>query len=168
VLGVLVLTSAPFTSYIRIKKMIKTAIDVAAQAHAGQVRRGWEDYVYHPLRVAQKCIDAGMAEDYVAAAILHDVVEDSDITIKDLATFGFSYKTVEAIRLLTKLDGETSFDAVRRIIASGNKDAMRIKLFDLEDNMDIRARDYWPGMEEAVIRYGFFHSILLIEIGGSQ
>lgn len=148
--------------------MIKTAIDVAAQAHAGQVRRGWEDYVYHPLRVAQKCIDAGMAEDYVAAAILHDVVEDSDVSIKDLATFGFSYKTVEAIKLLTKLNGETSFDAMRRIIASGNKDAMRIKLFDLEDNMDIRARDYWPGMEEAVIRYGFFHSILLIEIGGSQ
>lgn len=145
--------------------MLNKAINTSYMAHGKQIRRGWECYFFHPLRIAQKCLDHGMDEEFVCAALLHDVVEDSPTTIEDLVNCGFSPKTIDAVVLLTKLDGETSIDALNRIIASGNKDAMRIKLFDLEDNMNLRPLDNWPGMEEAVIRYGKFRSILLNVLG---
>lgn len=74
-------------------------------------------------------------EDYVTAALLHDVVEDSDYTIQDLADEGFSTSVLEALELLTHKDGEDYFDYVRRI--KNNEIARMVKRCDLMDNSNL-------------------------------
>ena len=64
---------------------IREAIDLAVSAHNGQVRRSGEEYVCHPLHVACILIEIGMDSDAVVAALLHDVVEDTDIELAEIA-----------------------------------------------------------------------------------
>ena len=70
------------------------------------------------------------------AAVLHDVVEDSDLTLDDLRGRGFPAEVVEAVDCLTKREGESYEERIRR--ARANHIARRVKLADLEDTMDVR------------------------------
>lgn len=107
------------------------AIAIAVQAHAGQLDKAGEPYVLHPLRVMFRM--TSMDERIVA--VLHDVVEDSEWTLQGLQQEGFSHEVVTAVDALTRRDGESYEDFVRR--AGANPLARRVKLADLEDNMDM-------------------------------
>ena len=70
-------------------------------------------------------------------ALLHDVVEDTDVTYEDLKEFGYSEDIIEALTYLTKKKGEYYPDYIERIINSDNKLALEVKLADLTHNIDI-------------------------------
>lgn len=110
---------------------LERAIELAARAHAGQRDKGGHPYILHPLRVMQAV--TGEAERI--AAVLHDIVEDTPITFDDLLAEGFPADVVDAVRALTKFDGETREQAARRIVR--NPIARTVKLADIADNMDL-------------------------------
>jgi (p)ppGpp synthase/HD superfamily hydrolase len=80
---------------------LERAIAIAAAAHTGQTDKGGQPYILHPLRVMMRCTTA----DEQIAAVLHDVVEDSDVTLADLEQEGFPRSVVEAVEALTKRPG---------------------------------------------------------------
>lgn len=110
---------------------IEKAIEIAARAHAGQVDKAGEPYIFHPLRLM-----LSITTDYERmAAVLHDVVEDTSVSLKDLKSEGFPEEVLEAIAALTKTEGESRLEAARR--AARNPIARTVKLADVKDNMDL-------------------------------
>jgi (p)ppGpp synthase/HD superfamily hydrolase len=105
---------------------------IASKAHAGQTRRGGGDYFEHPRRVAAKVRDKG--EIYEAAAMLHDVVEDTAVTIDDLLHEGVPLEVVEIVGLLTKVRSVRYETYISRI--RNSKIATAIKLADIADNLN--------------------------------
>ena len=110
---------------------IEHAIEIAANAHAGQRDKAGQAYILHPLRVMLR-VDC---EHEQMAAVLHDVVEDTSITIDDLAREGFPIEVLRAIAALTKLPGETRLEAAAR--AAADPVARKVKLADNAENMDL-------------------------------
>ena len=109
------------------------ALGIAARVHAAQRDKAGADYVLHPLRV----MSALATPDERIAAVLHDVVEDGPGWTSDrLRREGFSEVVVTAVEALTKREGEDYLDFVRR--AAAHPVARRVKLADLDDNMDLR------------------------------
>ena len=114
------------------QELLQKAIEIAVQAHRGQKDRYGAPYILHPMRVMQR-LDT--VEERIGG-ILHDVVEDTDWTFEKLAKEGFSEGIIKALEAVTKKEGE-GYDAfVKR--SAANPLAKRIKLADLEDNMDVR------------------------------
>ena len=112
--------------------LLEKAISIAVEAHRGQRDRTGAPYILHPMRVM-----AGVDSDTEKmVAILHDVVEDTDWTFEKLAQEGFSDEVIEALKCVTKREGEEYEDFVKR--SAGNKTARRVKIADLEHNMDAR------------------------------
>ncbi len=110
------------------------ALAIAVAAHAGQKDKVGQPYILHPLRIMHR-----MATDEERmVAVLHDVVEDSDVTLDDLCRAGFSPAIVEAVDALTRREGETYDLYVARTAYLPL--AKRVKVADLEDNMDLRRR----------------------------
>ena len=113
---------------------LERAIQVAAEAHAGQPDKAGEPYILHPLRVMLRLKEP----DERIVAVLHDVVEDNpDWTLDRLRGEGFSERVVSAGDALTKRRGEDYEAFVRR--AAAHPLAAPVKLADLDDNLD-RAR----------------------------
>ncbi len=110
---------------------IDRAIQIAVIPHAGQIDKGGEPYILHPLRVM---LQMATEEDRITA-VLHDVVEDSEYTFESLATEGFSADVISALEALTKRPGETRIEAARR--AAANPLATRVKLADNAENSDL-------------------------------
>ena len=110
---------------------LERAIQIAAQAHAGQIDKAGQPYILHPLRVMLRMV----TEEERIIAVLHDVVEDSEVSMVDLSAEGFSAHILIAIEALTKLEGETRISAAYR--AAGNALARRVKLADNAENMDL-------------------------------
>ncbi len=111
--------------------MIERAILIATNAHNGQIDKAGMPYILHPLRVMMN-VDS-MEEKIVA--VLHDVVEDTFITLKDIENTGFSSEVVAALDAITRRDGESYERFIVRVMT--NKTACIVKLADLEDNMDL-------------------------------
>lgn len=111
--------------------MLDKAIIIAAKAHQGQLDKGGKSYILHPLRVMLSCKE----EAEQICAVLHDVVEDTTITLGQLKIEGFSKEILEVLDCLTKREGEDYFHYIERV--SKNKIACRVKLADLNDNMDL-------------------------------
>ncbi len=116
------------------KSMLAQAIKIAVDAHNGQFDKGGNAYILHPLKVMHylKSDD----EELQAIAVLHDVIEDSDVTYSDLSENGMTERVVSAVRLLTKVPGQTHEEYLSGICSS--KYAMKVKLADLRHNSDIR------------------------------
>jgi GTP diphosphokinase / guanosine-3',5'-bis(diphosphate) 3'-diphosphatase len=110
---------------------LERAIEIAAKAHSGQVDKAGQPYVLHPLRVM---LSVGAVQERMAA-VLHDVVEDTSITLSDLAREGFPSEVIAAVEALTKLPGESRLDAAHR--AAADAIARVVKLADVTDNMDL-------------------------------
>ena len=110
---------------------LERAIEIAAAAHAGQVDKAGAPYILHPLRVMMSV----RAPHERMAAVLHDVVEDTSITLADLEAEGFPREVIDAIGALTKSKGESRIDAARR--AAAHPIARVVKLADVADNMDL-------------------------------
>lgn len=112
--------------------MLEKAIGIAVTAHRGQKDRYGAPYILHPLRVMNRL--ETVAEKTVA--VLHDIVEDTDWTFKALAEEGFDESILSALRCVTKVEGEAYDEFVER--SASNSLARRVKLADLEDNLDVR------------------------------
>jgi guanosine-3',5'-bis(diphosphate) 3'-pyrophosphohydrolase len=110
---------------------LERAIEIAARAHAGQIDKAGQPYILHPLRLML----AVRTPHERMAAILHDVVEDTPLTFDDLAGEGFPPEVIEAVRALTKLEGESRIEAAKRAVR--NPIARAVKLADVTDNMDL-------------------------------
>ena len=107
------------------------AIELAKQHHKGQTNKAGKPYIEHPLRVMNQM----KSEEEKIVAVLHDIVEDTDISLNDLRNEGFSEEVVSAVECLTKQVGENYDSYIERI--SFNPLAVKIKLADLEDNRDL-------------------------------
>lgn len=126
------------------------AIRIAAEVHEGQKDRYGAPYILHPIRVMMR-VETDLEK---IAAILHDVVEDSDWTLADLQKEGFSEEVVTAVDCLTKRDeqNEPYMDYIDRVLT--NPAAIKVKLADLEDNMDLtRIADMQERDPERLMRY---------------
>lgn len=114
---------------------LENAIALAVEAHRGQKDRAGQPYILHPLRVMMN-VEGATAK---TAAILHDVVEDSPITLDDLTQQGFSPEVVAAVDCLTKRPDEDYEPYLQRV--EQNALAIRVKLADLRDNMTLTRLD---------------------------
>lgn len=114
--------------------MLTTMLVTATSAHAGQFDKGGNPYILHPMRVMYQLKSDD--EELNCIALGHDLVEDTDVTYKQLKDLGFTDRVISGIKALTKLPGETHEEAMVRI--SSNKDAIKVKLEDLRHNSDIR------------------------------
>ena len=112
--------------------MIEDAISFAAQAHQDQLDRLGEPYIFHPLRVMLHVKNAGGSEVEIAAAALHDVVEDTDTTVEEIeALFGPEVATL--VDRMSRREGEGYVAYVERCVAGGPS-AILLKQADLTDN----------------------------------
>lgn len=108
---------------------------IAFEVHKEQVDKGGVPYIYHPTIVAEKMKD----EITTCVALLHDVVEDSDMTFAQLKEEGFTREIIDALRLLTHKEEESYMDYIRKI--KENPVAAKVKLADLEHNSDLSRLD---------------------------
>lgn len=112
-------------------KLIHEAFDLAARAHEGTVRKSGEPYIFHPLAVAQIAAgELGLGTTSVAAALLHDTVEDTDISLEDIE-YRFGPKIASIINGLTKIS--TVFDSVDRDTSSQAENFKKVLLTLGED-----------------------------------
>lgn len=107
---------------------------LARAAHAGQVDKCGEPYIDHPRRVAEAVREDCGDLDATAVAWLHDVVEDTPVTLDDLRRCGFSERVVGAVDAITKRKGESFVDYYERVKA--NRLALIVKWHDVADNAD--------------------------------
>jgi len=124
---------------------LEDAISLAAEAHRGQKDKANAPYILHPLRVMLRM----ETETDRIIAVLHDVVEDTSVTLWDLQIAGYSAEIVEAVKYLTKAKEEEYENFIERI--KGNTLAIKIKVADLEDNLNFE-RIKEPG-EDGLKRY---------------
>lgn len=128
--------------FLRMSPMVEKAYEIASKAHAGTKDKGGEDYINHPIAVAAQLVEYG--EKYVSVALMHDVIEDTDVTINDLEG-EFPADVIDALSLLTHAGHYRTHEEymkayveyVMAIKESGNDIALKVKLADLNNNMDI-------------------------------
>lgn len=109
--------------------LTRKAMKLAYEAHHGQYDKSGVPYIFHPYHLAEQMDD----EYSVCAALLHDVAEDTDITLDELAE-QFPAQVINALRLLTHDDSEDYFAYVRKI--RSDPIAVKVKLADLGHNSD--------------------------------
>ena len=109
---------------------LSDAISIAVEAHKNQKDKAGMPYILHPMTVMNN-VDT---EDEKVVAVLHDVVEDTDITLDMLISKGLSKEQAEALFLLTKPEDITYMDYIIRL--SKNHIAKRVKIEDLYHNLD--------------------------------
>ena len=113
--------------------MLGKAIALASEVHKEQTDKAGKPYILHPIRMMMRLRTED--EELMAIAILHDVVEDSTITLEDLAKMGFSSRILLGVEGLTRRGDEDYEAFIKR--AALNPDSKRVKLEDLRDNSDI-------------------------------
>ena len=113
--------------------MFEKSEELVKKLFEGKFDKGGFPYLVHLHEVSSR-VDG---EDAKIIGILHDVLEDTDITRDDLIKMGYSEHIVSSIETLTRKKGEDYNDYIERIIESNNKDALNVKLADLNHNMDI-------------------------------
>ena len=133
-------------------KKIKKAFNLSVEAHKDMRRKSGEPYIYHPIAVAQICVEeVGLGTTSIICALLHDVVEDTDYTLKDIE-HQFGPKVAQIIDGLTKISGQFEFgtsqqaENFRKMLLTLSDDirVIMIKLADRLHNMrtlDSMARD---------------------------
>ena len=114
-------------------QLLSKAINLAMQAHAGQVDKAGMPYIGHVMRVMQ----AGKTIDEKIVGVLHDVVEDTTWTFDALLAEGFPVHIVDALRCVTKLSDDEPYESFINRVKT-NPLAVAVKINDLTDNMDIR------------------------------
>lgn len=112
-------------------KQLETAIRIAINAHYGQEDKAKSPYIFHPFRVMNNV--ASIEEKIVA--VLHDVVEDTNLTFEYLLNQGISPDLVDALRLLTHTKDTSYEDYIKKL--STNKIAKAVKLADIRDNRNL-------------------------------
>lgn len=114
------------------KSKLALAIAITSEAFKNTIDKSGEPYILHCLRVmnnvkGDECVKC--------AAIMHDLIEDTNYTLHDLWSLGFTEKTISIVQLLTHLKEDNYEEYIKKI--STSKEASEIKLKDLEDNSNI-------------------------------
>lgn len=115
----------------REQEMVQLAKEVATKAHAGQTDKGGHPYILHPTAVASFL----EKPEHKMIAYLHDVCEDTPMTIEEIKNLGFSKTVTDALFLLTHKSGVPYESYIRQICQ--NPDARAVKMADLRHNMDL-------------------------------
>ena len=115
--------------------LTKKAMKIAFEAHKNQTDKTGLPYIFHPVHLAEQMTD----EVTTCAALLHDVAEDTDITLEELAAMGFDGEILNVLRLLTHDPSVPYMDYVRKI--KTNPLAVQVKLADLRHNSDLTRLD---------------------------
>lgn len=145
-------THIPWYNASTMQNQLEEAISIACAAHKGQRDKGGKAYILHPLRV----MAAFDTVEEKIVAVLHDVVEDSDVTLDQLRERGIDSSLVEAVDAITHRKGESYDDYLDRVAA--NPIAGRVKLKDIRDNIDSTRLPMLT--EKDVARIGLYHSKL--------
>lgn len=115
-----------------------SARDIAEMAHAGQTRKNGEPYINHAIRVSDSA--RIHSEQAAIVGMLHDVIEDTSVTIGDLRVAGFSHDVLWALSLVTHAKSESYLEYILEIKKNSDwhagQIAMAVKLADLEDNLN--------------------------------
>ena len=125
-------------NYIKSFDLIKKAYDFSKSKHSGQYRDDGKDYFTHPIAVAEILSNMGLDSSTIITALLHDVVEDSAVTIQDIKKiFGLEIsKLVDGVTKLTKIElkfGLAQAENFRKLLISSSDD-IRVLLVKLADN----------------------------------
>ena len=115
--------------------LTKKALKICFNAHINQVDKTGLPYVFHPFHLAEQM----NSEDEVCVALLHDTVEDTDITFEDLINEGFNDNIISALKLLTHNDDTPYMEYIYKI--KTNPLARKVKLADLYHNSDLTRLD---------------------------
>lgn len=127
--------------------LVAKSYALAVKAHAQIKRSSGEVYLNHPLRVARALQEAGFNHEVIAVALLHDAVEDSDMTLGTLRRHGFNERIISGVDSVTKRDGETYEDAIER--ASAHPIGRLVKLSDnLDNSSDEQLAPFTPQRQE--------------------
>lgn len=126
----------------------RQAMLLAYSAHHGQLDRSGVPYIFHPLHLAEQM----HTESEIVAALLHDVVEDTTVSLTDLQKAGFSSEIIEAVRLLTHDKNTPYMDYINAL--KDNSIARAVKLADLKHNSDLtRLKDHSEKTRERLKKY---------------
>lgn len=129
-------------------KLLDKAARICVEKHAGQRDKTGTAYFLHPMRVAMRCKN----DEEKMVALLHDTIEDTDVTPEYLLAEDFSQAIVDGVLSVTKREGENSEEFVAR--AKRNPIGRAVKIHDLEDNLDIfRFTEFDAGMMERYNKY---------------
>ena len=120
----------------------KRALKLCFKAHKDQLDKSGLPYVFHPFHLAEQMDD----EDSTIVALLHDVAEDSNYTLKDIRGMGFGKDVMDALTLLTHDESEDYMSYVKKI--AGNPLARKVKLADLAHNSDVTRLNHEPGEKD--------------------
>ncbi|XER12109.1 Bifunctional (p)ppGpp synthase/hydrolase RelA [Sporomusa aerivorans] len=122
--------------------IVQVALKLATIAHSGQIDKGGKPYILHPISVA-KIVET---EEEKTVALLHDVIEDTPVTLEELRENGLPESVVVAVDVLTKRPGVEYGDYIQRV--KQNPIALTVKIADMIHNMDLSriqspsAKDY--------------------------
>jgi (p)ppGpp synthase/HD superfamily hydrolase len=121
------------------------AEEIARRAHRGQKDRAGRPYIRHIERVTAAVADQN--DETRITAWLHDIVEDTKTTFADLAEAGFGTNVIHALRLLTRdRDNETYTSYIDRLARSRNRTAIRVKVADLQDHLQVTPEALTDGL----------------------
>lgn len=136
-------------------KLLDKAAQICVCKHAGQRDKMGCAYFLHPMRVAMRC----HSDEEKIVALLHDTIEDTDVTVEYLLAEGFPQHIIDGVLSVTKREGESYEDFVGR--AAQNPLGRVVKLHDLEDNLDIfRLHVVSPEMAARFTKYLAAHRFL--------
>lgn len=118
-----------------VDKRVHEALEFAMLAHRGQDdRNGKEPFIFHPIHVMENLSDTALVEEKMAA-LLHDVVEDTDVNIDRIRRL-FGHRVADIVELLTKDEKISYDDYIKNIINSKNLEAIKVKIADAKHNRD--------------------------------
>lgn len=136
--------------------MLEKAIEIAVEAHRGQIDKAGKIYILHPIRVMLR----GQNETEQIVGILHDVIEDTPITIEMLQKEGFSKEVLSALSCITKEKGEDYGHFINRVLT--NPLATQVKLYDIEDNLNRDRIPFPTERDEArFAKYQKYHAVIV-------
>lgn len=126
------------------------ALEFATNAHAGQKRKDGKDYITHPIAVAEIALHTfwqRFADDYsdiealeladkiYIVGVLHDVAEDTSVTLDDISKEFSDSQISQAISMLTRREGQTYYDFIQNIVLHGDLISLIVKISDIQHNM---------------------------------
>ena len=143
--------------------MLEKAIEIAVEAHRGQIDKAGKEYILHPMRVMLR----GRNDTEMIIGILHDVVEDTPVTLDMLRLEGFSEEILAALDCITKHNEESYSAFIDRVLT--NPLATQIKLYDMEDHLKRDRIPYPTPKDEARFqKYEKYHEIILRKLNEYQ
>lgn len=118
---------------VKARDLLRRSVELAVGAYEGVTDKNGVPYICHAMMTALYVNASPIVR---AAALLHDVIEDTSVTIEDLKRYSFPKEVVDAVDLLTRPKDEASYtDYIRKIVESKNAVAIQVKIADLTDNL---------------------------------